>query len=49
MVSSNISINFFNDQAIKDDHINWKKKTWGVAQSIDTFQAHYITYIMLIY
>jgi hypothetical protein len=34
LVSSKASINFFNDEAIKDEHINWKKKkkkkTWGV-------------------
>jgi hypothetical protein len=42
----------YSDEAIKDDHINWKKKkklngwhNW----LIDTFKAHYITYIMLIY
>jgi hypothetical protein len=33
-------------------HQRWphklKRKTWGVAQLIDTFKAHNITYIMLI-
>jgi hypothetical protein len=28
-VSSRASINFFNDEAIKDEHINWEKKTLG--------------------
>jgi len=49
LVSSNVSIFFFNDEAIKDDHINWKKQIRRVVQSIDTFKAQYITYITLIY
>jgi hypothetical protein len=35
LVPFNVSINFFNDEAIKDDHINWKTKKNSRGGTID--------------